>query len=53
MTTPISYIPIATTLVALAFMVALLRRWRERRTGPHLLWWALGALTYALGTITE
>src|SRR3990172_9488479 len=34
-------------------MVALLRRWRERRTGPHLLWWALGALTYALGTITE
>ncbi len=53
MPTPVLYIPIVTTLVALAFMVALLRRWRERRTGPHLLWWALGALTYALGTITE
>ena len=50
---PVSYIPIATTVVALIFAGVLLRRWTERRTGPHLLWWAGGALTYALGTITE
>ncbi len=50
---PIGYLPIATTVVALLFAAALLRRWRERRSGPHLLWWAGGAVTYALGTITE
>lgn len=53
MINPVSYVPIATTVVALSFAAALLRRWRERRTGPHLLWWAAGALTYAVGTITE
>ena len=49
----VQYIPIATTLVALTFAYVLLRRYFERRTGPHLLWWSAGALTYALGTITE
>jgi len=49
----IGYIPIATTLVALAFAATLLRRWRSRDTAPHLMWWGIGALTYAAGTITE
>ena len=52
MRSPISFIPIATTLVALAFTGILLRRWRQRG-GTHHLWWALGTLTYAAGTITE
>lgn len=52
MRSPISFIPIATTLVALAFTGILFRRWR-RRGGTHHLWWALGTLTYAAGTITE
>ena len=47
------YIPIATTVLALAFTVVLIHRWRTRRSGPHLLWWAFGTFTYALGTITE
>jgi hypothetical protein len=38
--------------VALAFTAALWRRYRERG-GPHLLWWGIGTLTYALGTTTE
>jgi hypothetical protein len=49
----VHFIPILTTLLASAFTVVLLRRWRRRRSGPHLLWWALGAATFAAGTITE
>lgn len=49
---PVHYIPIATTILALAFSVVLLRRYRERG-GMHHLWWGIGALTYAAGTITE
>ena len=48
----VHFIPIITTLVALAFAGAVLRRWKERRT-PHLFWWGIGMLTYAAGTITE
>lgn len=49
----IHFIPILTTLLASVFTVVLLRRWRRRRFPPHLLWWALGAATFAAGTITE
>lgn len=48
----VHYIPIATTVLAVAFSAALLRRWR-RKGGDHLLWWGIGAATYALGTATE
>jgi hypothetical protein len=48
----IPYLPIATTIVALGFSALLFRRFRERG-GPHLLWWAIGTLTYAAGTLTE
>ncbi len=49
---PLHYIPIATTVLALVFSATLFARYRERG-GTHLLWWALGGLTYAAGTITE
>lgn len=48
----IGYLPIATTVVAVGFTAVLWRRYRERG-GTHLLWWGLGTLTYAAGTITE
>ena len=48
----VQFIPIATTLLALSFSVVLFARWRQRG-GPHMLWFAVGALTYAAGTITE
>lgn len=48
----VQYIPIATTIVALTFSTVLYERWRIRG-GPHLLWFAIGAATYAAGTITE
>jgi hypothetical protein len=52
MQSPVHYIPIFTTFVAVAFSVVLFRRWHTRG-GTHLMWWAIGALTYGLGTITE
>ena len=52
MPTAVHYIPIITTLVALAFATVVFMRWSERG-GTHLLWWGIGLLTYAAGTITE
>ncbi len=50
---PVHFIPIITTLVAVAFAYVLLKRYRERRSGPHLLWWAAGVMMYGVGTLTE
>jgi hypothetical protein len=50
---PVHFLPIVTTVVALAFAWVVYTRWRERRTGPHLLWWAAGILLYGVGTATE
>jgi hypothetical protein len=49
----VSFIPIATTIVAAFFAPAVFRRWRERRSGPHLLWWSAGIAVYGVGTLTE
>jgi hypothetical protein len=49
----VSYIPIVTTVVALAFAPVVFQRWRRRRSGPHLLWWSAGILMYGVGTFTE
>ena len=48
----VGYLPIATTIVALFFATKLFIRYRERG-GAHHLWWIVGMLTYAAGTITE
>jgi hypothetical protein len=48
----VHYIPIITSVVALAFAPVLYRRWRSRG-GTHLAWWAAGVLLYGVGTITE
>jgi hypothetical protein len=52
MRSPVLFIPIITTVFAVVFTAVLLRRWTVRR-GPHLLWWAAGTATYAIGTATE
>lgn len=48
----VHYIPIITTVIALSLAVSLGRRFAQRG-GPHLLWWTIGALTYAAGTAVE
>jgi hypothetical protein len=49
---PVHYVPILTTAFALGFAVVIFRRY-QARGGLHLLWWGVGMLTYAAGTITE
>jgi len=49
---PVHYVPIATSVLALAFAGILARRYRERG-GTHLAWWCAGMAVYAAGTITE
>jgi hypothetical protein len=50
--TLVHYIPIVTTIIALSLAASLFGRYRERG-GAHLLWWTIGALTYAAGTAVE
>jgi hypothetical protein len=47
------WIPLVTTIVAAVFATIVLRRYLERRSGPHLLWWGLGLVIYGIGTLTE
>ncbi len=49
----VHYIPIATTLLSIAFCAVLLRRYQVKGKGAHLLWWAGGIFCYGLGTATE
>lgn len=49
----IYWIPLVTTIVALFFATIVLRRYAQRRTGPHLLWWGVGLVIYGVGTATE
>lgn len=49
----VHYLPILTTIIAAAFLVVLVRHHLRRRSGPHLVWWALGVFTYGLGTGLE
>ena len=50
---PVHFIPIITTFVALFFAPVVYKRWTTRRSGPHLLWWAIGIAMYGVGTFTE
>ncbi len=47
------HLPILTTLCATYFSLELFSRYRKRGGGPHLLWWGLGMVTFAVGTLTE
>jgi len=53
MPTPVHYIPIVTTLLAVPFSLEIFRRWRQHPDRLHLLWWAIGVAVYGVGTFTE
>lgn len=47
-----NYLPYLSTIVTLAFTVAVYNRYRQRG-GTHLLLWAVGLLLYGIGTLSE
>jgi hypothetical protein len=49
----IHYIPIVTTLLTVPFAIEIWSRYRRHPDRLHLLWWALGIVTYGIGTLTE
>ena len=49
----IHYLPILTTCVSVAFFFTLIQRYRMKKRGAHLLWWAAGVACYGLGTAIE
>ncbi len=49
----VHYLPILTTVVAILFAPRVFRRWQERRSGLHLLWWSAGIALYGAGTFAE
>ena len=49
----VHYIPIGTTLIAVAFLVVLAFRSQRKGWSPQMLWWAIGVATYGLGTAFE
>jgi len=49
---PVHYLPILTTLFSVYFLTDIGGRYLAKG-GRHLLWWAIGVLTYGLGTLFE
>ncbi|HLA66771.1 MAG TPA: hypothetical protein VJP05_04750 [Acidimicrobiia bacterium] len=49
----VDYLPVATTVVAVAFSVVLYRHWRRRPGVRYILWWMIGVIMFGLGTLTE
>lgn len=47
-----AFIPLLSTIVSLAFAIAVFARWRHRRKN-HLLLWGIGLVMYGLGTLGE
>jgi hypothetical protein len=47
------YLPILSTICATLFALVLFGRFAEKGAGPHLFWWGVGMVTYAMGTFTE
>ena len=50
---PVHFIPILTTVLAVLFSLEIFRRYRAHPERLHLLWWAIGVATYGVGTFTE
>lgn len=52
-TNPLHYLPILSTMVAVAFARVLYSKWREKPDARYLLWWMIGIALYGVGTFTE
>jgi hypothetical protein len=50
---PVLYLPVLTTLLALGFAWVVFQRYRRKERAYHLLWWSAGIFLYGVGTSTE
>jgi hypothetical protein len=50
---PVHYVPILTTVLAVPFALEIFRRYRRDPRRLHLLWWSAGVFIYGIGTFTE
>lgn len=49
----VHFIPVASTVLSLIFLVILLRHYFAKGKKPHIAWWAFGVFTYGVGTGLE
>jgi hypothetical protein len=49
----VHYLPIVSTVVAIAFTRVLWRHWRRSPQARYLMWWTIGVALFGLGTFTE
>jgi hypothetical protein len=49
----VSYIPVLTTTFSVFFLSRIVPHYLAKRRSTYLLWWALGVLTFGMGTLTE
>lgn len=49
----INYLPIASTIVAVAFSRVLFLHWQAKPQARHVMWWMIGVMLFGLGTLTE
>ncbi len=52
-TNPIHFLPIISTVVAVAFTATLYKRWKKAPSARYLMWWTFGIAMYGVGTFTE
>lgn len=52
-TNPIHYLPILSTIVAVAFTATLYKRWKQNPSARYLMWWTIGIAMYGVGTLME
>jgi hypothetical protein len=52
-TNPIHYLPILSTIVAVAFTVTLYKRWKQNPSARYLMWWTIGIAMFGVGTLME
>ncbi len=49
----IHYLPVLSTIVAVAFTRTLYKRWKQNPSARYLMWWTIGIAMYGVGTLME
>ena len=50
---PIAYIPIASTIISVYFLIEILAHLKQKPNAIYLRWWTVGIFCYGLGTTIE